>query len=1199
MFKSKITVRFFSVIIPNDPYAFIGERLDLTCTIYNSSSNQPVQMYFVTSVNDSGKWKDKRLNQTTQLNNTTIQLISPVLTFTDAQNHYVTRSYRCMVQQEENECTKKRNKTISNQRVRIDYFPQNPENFSCEVDNWEKMNCRWDMVSYFHKKDIHITHFWKADKNCEGSLLNYTVTEPTTTFTIPDFKMEPDYCFFFEIANVVRDVKRTTTVFHISPFNIVKPAPVDFISFPNISDTCVNVVWNHSKQFIEQVFRVRFISECSTEQQFHLVERDVTFCGLNPYTNYTFFVDSKPKNLNGSSPLETVGFISDSRSNTVTTKTTVPAANPKLLSYRDLFCSKSPCRHVLLYWEPLSPCDLHDSPSGQQYEIITRERGSVETRNYTVNDSDAISQPLMLPDEEKVYEVKLRVITGNGKKREDFSHLVIWPRKQSPIAPSMVVEYDTVKNGTDFYITLSLTEAQLQTSQILYWCRVSQEGGCQKQMSHMGINGSSTKISIRDYRMDFNIIFGVESRQRLLKEITQSGIQMVNCIYPKDQKPLIPPKNFHISKEIAEREGELSLQWDPYDCNNREPESGYVLNYTLYYCQVTDESSCNVSNTKASLGAISIAGYIYSYTIRNLKPGSWYKVWLTARTSAGEGPPTDVINKDIFIEEFPLWGKIYIIVGLVIFFVAILSCFIKIYRYIKGRMDTFSKIEVPDTRFQFKNTDDYVQIQTPNIPQMNGHVIVNDQSAETIPDMDESEELNSIIPLIEMLDDKFHMAKNSAITDLMMDLRLLDMPFFGKDHKNYGHCISSNDMASACGDTGSGTATKDHKEIKPAVLLSEHSYQNANLLPVDYCRAVGNVDYDLNIETNPTLYEDMLDNKFLMMQGQAVHSQSINSLLNDVSELQRTNIILQDDCKGNTCESDEDIDSVCENDSLYLSTQNVTIEKHIEPDWMKSKHDFESDELVPSGDDDAASEDSLSLWDDICRSFDKTEKTNGYVCASKINDDTEGPFHSFNHWKYTEYSNVDKDFVGSDDEHVKHEADTARSVSGHVRSDKYSMRSENDHVRSDVYSMRSENDHVRSDIYSMRSESDHVRSDVDEISHDNFVLCGYVNSSTGDGVKTIHTHKVCGNRIPKFQRRDSFKSFTNHDTSSHDNPRVQDHDPDLIHSFMNIVQSGIPENQKMSGKLCRTKCESKLIYEETIKVPANKKSQMHVFPHDV
>ncbi|KAK3594571.1 hypothetical protein CHS0354_006260 [Potamilus streckersoni] len=1120
---------------PVDPYAFIGERLNLTCTIHNISSNQPVQLYFLTSVKEGGTWRNVKINQTLQLNNTAIQLISPVLTLMDAQNHYVSRSYRCMVQQVVNRCTLRSNQTISNQRVKIDYFPHNPENFSCQVYNWENMTCTWDMIPYFHKKDISITYFWKADRKCEGSLLNYTVNESTTSFTVPDFKMEPDYCFYFEITNVVRDIRNTSAVFHVSPFEIVKPAPVEYISFQNISDTCVTVMWNHSKQLRQQVFRVRYTSKCSAEQQFYMRERNATVCGLNPYTDYTFIVDSMPWNMNDSDPLETVGFISDPRNNSVTTKSTVPAANPKLLSYRDLFCPKSPCRHVLLYWEPLSPCDLHDSPSGQQYEIIVKQRGSEETWNSVATDSKAVSHTLMLSDKEEAYDVKLRVITGNGKKREDFSHLVIWPRMQSPIAPSMVVEYDTMKNGTDFYITLNLTEAQLHTSQFLYWCHVSRAGGCQQPMSRREINGSSTKIAIDSYKMDFNIIFGVESRQWLLKEITQSGIQLVDCIYPKDQKPLIPPKNFRIAQWLPEREGELSLQWDPYDCNSPDIESGYVLSYTLYYCQVTDESSCKLNNTRANLGAISFEGHIYNYTVRNLQPGSRYKVWLTARTSAGKGPHTDMIDKYIFIQEFPLWGKITIPVGSVIIFLAIISCFITFHQYIKRRIEIFRRIEVPDTRIQFMNTDDYVQIRIPNchVPQKNGHVIVDDQTAEPIPDMDESEELNRLIPLIQTLDPKIHMGNNSSSTSLLLCLKQLDMPFFGNDHKDDGSYISSNDKCTVSSGTESDRDTRDEKEIKPVafVLTSEHSYQNANLLPEDYCRAMGNGDYVKNSKTNPTLYEDKLDHKFFKLQSEAVHSQSIDSLFNYGPELQRQNIILLNDCKGNSCERVKGVDSVCVKDSSNLSQENVTIEKQIETGQMKVKDDFESDNLALSGDDldDAASDDSLSLWDEICGKFHKTEKTSGYVCANKIHEDAEQPFDSFNHWKYTECSSLGKDILGSDD-HVKHESDNARSDSDHVRSDK--------------------------DI--MKSENDHVRSDADEIIHYNFAKCDYVNFSVDDSVSSSHKHKICGNRFKKFQHRDSVMSFISQCTSYHDNPRMEDHDPAVIHPYMNIVQSGFP-----------------------------------------
>ncbi|KAL3869608.1 hypothetical protein ACJMK2_042275, partial [Sinanodonta woodiana] len=667
-------------IVPVDPYYFIGERLILTCTIWNIDNNKTGSLYFDMAVNNNGKWSNVEVNQTgyeiIQLNSTSIQLTSPVLTIDDAQMHIKTRlCYRCMVREVVNKCTERSNKLVTSTNVKIDYHPHSPENFSCQVYNWEELTCTWDMIPYLYKKDITVNYFWMLEDRTWSS----DFSEKTfTSFTMDYFNMMPQYWFYFNITNTNRSRLNTSAIFYISPYNIVKPAPVDFILFPNINDTCVTVVWSHSKRFREKVFRVRYSSKCSSEQQIMTRKMNITVCGLNPYTNYTFVVDSRPVGLNAKgNSLDTVGFTSEPRDSSITTKSAIPAANPTLLSFTDVPCPESPCRKVLVYWEPLHPCDLHDSPSGQQYEIITRERGSVETRNYTVKDSKAISHPLMLPDEGKVYEVKLRVITGTGKKWEDFNHLVIWPRKQSPIAPSMVVEYDTRgKHGTNFSITLHLTEAQSKTSQILYWCRSLQGRGCQEPMYFRKINGTSAEIFIDNYVMDFNFKFGVESQQLIEGDIIQSGIQMAKCFYQKDQKPLIPPKNFHISKGIAEREGELSLQWDPYDCNSPEPESGYVLSYTLYYCQVTDESSCDLNYNMHDINAISIKEDIRNYTIRRLKPGGRYKIWLTAITSAGEGPPTDSVDTYIYVQEFPMWGKVIIGVVSLIASLVIVICLV-------------------------------------------------------------------------------------------------------------------------------------------------------------------------------------------------------------------------------------------------------------------------------------------------------------------------------------------------------------------------------------------------------------------------------------------------------------------------------------------------------------------------------------------
>ncbi|KAK3594576.1 hypothetical protein CHS0354_006265 [Potamilus streckersoni] len=1172
-------------IEPVDPYAFIGERLVLTCAIRDVNNNKTVSLYFDTKVNNNSKWSHEEVYQTgyeiTQLNSTAIRLTSPVLTVDDALRHNKSRSYKCMVREVVNNCTERSKKFVKNEHVKIDYYPHNLENFSCQVYNWDKLTCTWDMIPYFHKEDIKVECFWTIDQKLKGSETkiewSQCPNDSFTSFTMHEFITVPEYYwFYFNITNTVRMVVKTSDVFRIYSNHIVKPAPVDSISFQNVTDTCVTVIWSHSRNLRKKMFTVRYTSKCSSAQQITTQELKVTVCDLNPYTNYRFVVDSRPVDLESKGAVEnTIGFTSDPRDGSVTTKPAVPAANPKLLSYTDEPCTVSPCRKVLVFWEPLSPCDLHDSPSGQQYEIIIKQRGFKEAWNYVATDSKAISHTLMVPDEDKVYDVKLRVITGTGKKREDFSHLVIWPRKQSPIAPSMVVEYDTMKNGSDFYITLNLTEAQSQTSQILYWCHGQRGSGCQEAMSFMEVNGSSAEIFIGNYVMDFNIFFGVESQQLLSGEITRSGIQMGTCIYKKNLKPLIPPKNFRIAQWLPEREGELFLQWDPYDCNSPNLESGYVLSYTLYICQVTDESSCKFPPSSS----ISVQRHMHNYTITKLMPSSRYKVWLTARTSAGEGPPTDLIDTYIYMQEFPLWGKVMIGVSSIVVPLVLLFCFVKIYQYIKGRREAYSQIEVPETRILF---DDYVKISNGHVQQENDHV--DEQTTEFILDMDENEELGKIIPLISNGDAKISKNSKSSRTNVLLAFgqddpmqRQLDMPFLG--YKDDGSFISSNDMNSVSSDTESDRDTKDEKEIKPVVfvLLSELGRQNASLLPEGYCRAVGYGDYVPNGKTNPALYEDRLDKTFFKLQGQAVHSQSIDSLLNDGPELRGL-----DECKGNSSERDKDVHFVCVKDSSNLSQENVTIEKQIETGQMKVKDDFESDELALSGDDldDAASDDSLSLWDEICGKLHKTEKTSGYVCADEVLDEVGEALLSDSYFSFDAGSHLDEVNSGSDNDQDRYEPNSVI----------YDI----NHVSSEMNCVRYENDNVRSETDSVRSENNHVTFGTDEIIHtgcatgdsNNYVRCDDYIVSTNDNTATSIDEN--GDFSNNFEQSCI--------DSCYHSSEVEDSDPAVNENHLNILQKIFPENQENEVMdTCFNPSENS--GPEIVIYPSNKISTIEVFPN--
>ncbi|KAL3869776.1 hypothetical protein ACJMK2_042413 [Sinanodonta woodiana] len=110
-------------IVPENPHYFIGQRLVLTCAIWNIDNTKTVSLYFDTTVYKNGTWNYVEVNQTgyeiIQINSTAIQLTSPVLTTDDARRQNNLRPLRCMVKEAVNNCTVRSKKVVKKTYIKI------------------------------------------------------------------------------------------------------------------------------------------------------------------------------------------------------------------------------------------------------------------------------------------------------------------------------------------------------------------------------------------------------------------------------------------------------------------------------------------------------------------------------------------------------------------------------------------------------------------------------------------------------------------------------------------------------------------------------------------------------------------------------------------------------------------------------------------------------------------------------------------------------------------------------------------------------------------------------------------------------------------------------------------------------------------------------------------------------------------------
>lgn len=408
------------VVLPKDPYIYIGNTLTLTCNltkydeVYNSE-------YLSFSRRDDEMISSEYV---TVDSTRSIVLRYPIRGPEDGGN------YLCKLNR-----TAGRPEFIGTQYVFVEYKPQPVTEIVCRVYNWENMTCTWDLgVQFIHPKTMSIRLVW-ATLNSQHDCRRQTDTSCSWWKVDGEDSFMSDVTYHMGVIIENTHTKPPTffpekpKVITVDTSTIVEPAPVHVVTSERNS-TCVMLTWTHEKVRRDKVYKVDF--KQATEKHWqtkHVGDAEMlTLCGLHPNTVYRFQVCCKPRLFGG----RVEGFWSMPTSLLVKTDEDVPAKAPELLpgSYVE-----RPYQHYTLnlkrlriYWKPLSPQDANGNIT---YYRIDHRNCKAETEWETTQVKGQTEDDLTLIDTD-TYAIQIRAATSKGLSKV-FSEIYIPAKSESKL----------------------------------------------------------------------------------------------------------------------------------------------------------------------------------------------------------------------------------------------------------------------------------------------------------------------------------------------------------------------------------------------------------------------------------------------------------------------------------------------------------------------------------------------------------------------------------------------------------------------------------------------------------------------------------------------------------------------------------------------------------------------------------------------
>ncbi|XP_052774868.1 uncharacterized protein LOC128213303 [Mya arenaria] len=665
------------VVLPKDPYIYIGNILTLMCnlTTYEPGDYDSQNLFF-------SRRNDEIIASTyiTIESTRSIVLRYPIRSSEDGGN------YLCKLNRRNN-----RPEIIGNQFVVVEYEPQPVTDVNCRVYNWQNMTCTWDLgVKYVHPDTIDVSLIWTIDST------QSVCPHPTKT-SCSWWEVDEENSFMSDLPyymGVIVTNKRTGIRYpesvpgqSVDTNRIVEPTPVQDLAAEK-NTTCIMLSWKHRKIRRDKVYKLDFKSEHDMYWQTKHLDsaRKITLCGLSPHTLYNFSVQCIPRLLTG----EVKGFWSKPAYIAVRTETGIPKKSPVIASgsYMETACQHFNCKKVHIYWKPLTTLEANGNVSFYKVDFQNLRTGlGWDSSRVTTSE---ISLMFIKSDP---YQVQIRAATSKGVA-DVFSNMFIPGNDFKPSVPDHRVEAgnSSVTVYWDFPEDMTSPYWHNLTSFTVFWCTgFVGDLRCEKPIEFKDV--SITERSLDVFTADLKShIFGV-AVNALSKsgKFISSGFKWNSCMYRKNAEPEVAPMNIRLS--AYQPDDSLSIEWERLSCDD---SVSYIVSYHINICPTRGGYNCT-----GEVNTFTVPNTFSSYTAEGLDIGTRYKVWVNAVSEAGSGPNSETVY-GVVINRSLTKGEIAgIVIGglivFIIFLVGIVLCTRHVYASLKKRYQYPEPIDIPIT----------------------------------------------------------------------------------------------------------------------------------------------------------------------------------------------------------------------------------------------------------------------------------------------------------------------------------------------------------------------------------------------------------------------------------------------------------------------------------------------------------------------
>ncbi|XP_052069840.1 uncharacterized protein LOC127708670 isoform X2 [Mytilus californianus] len=576
---------------------FINSTVNMTCQLHSSYEEaNSSHLYFE---RDGSKLKNDNLIVVDQ--STTV--LQHVVTTDDIRNNFY--------------CKTKTNASIVLGKIEllyIDYYPQEIVNFSCV---WEGMaagslQCFWKHpVEYRTQRDIDVSLEWKSNskkpyRNDCSNILDKTKCENITGNIY-------GHSSFFRI-NVTNTRLDATTTTEIQGGYIGslygKPYKMENFTVLKRDKTAIELKWDTREHGME--FTIKYTTNRTrTVKTFNT---SVLIQDLQTYSLYKFEVFAHYTDI--FTHQRPIGLPSDSVYLLTRTAQDVAKLAPRVTGGAIEYAEddRSKVRNITVYWQNFK--EMEKNGPIVKFEVILESTGD-EPISHQINSSNASQHTFTNIQSEKSGSVRIKAGTHIGMSAASSP---IYIEKGDYKPPHFLLE----KFNRDILISWQTENIEGVKGYTIYWCE--RTSGCEKQLQWAHKSVDETSYTVENLDFEKNYLFGLS----MDSDNKSTGFSWENCYFIRNE---IPPKPKSVTVQDRDQQSVTVVWARPGPCER----SPFVEFYILYWCQADEKrTECLLSSNSSTRINSSITNVDMQYTIRNLRSGTGYVIWLKALWSAGK-----------------------------------------------------------------------------------------------------------------------------------------------------------------------------------------------------------------------------------------------------------------------------------------------------------------------------------------------------------------------------------------------------------------------------------------------------------------------------------------------------------------------------------------------------------------------------------